>query len=255
MRNVLSVFRNTLRHRNLPVMMYKARLRLSHFERAQRKLRPEAVSWCRAHHEEFASFAGSVNSGLFRETQQFIEYLRARAQGIERTRGTPLWGGAHFALLYFLARLSHPVTVVETGVAFGWSSAAILAALDVNGGGELFSSDFPSIYEKNPESDIGLLVDTPLRKRWHLLLDGDRRNLKRIISTVSRIDFLHYDSDKSYTGREFAISVVKQKLSPNGILVFDDIGDNVHFRNYVIAHRAKFHVFEAANRYVGVIGL
>jgi hypothetical protein len=89
-------------------MLYKARLRLSRFERVQRELRPEALSWCRVHREEFGPFARSVSSVLFQETQQFVECLNARAKRIERTRGSTLFGGAHVALLYFLARLTHP---------------------------------------------------------------------------------------------------------------------------------------------------
>ena len=53
-----------------------------------------------------------------------------------------LGGGGNFILLYFLTRKFNKV-VVETGVAAGWSSLAILGAFEKNGEGKLYSSDFP----------------------------------------------------------------------------------------------------------------
>ncbi|MDN5698624.1 MAG: class I SAM-dependent methyltransferase [Rubrobacter sp.] len=46
---------------------------------------------------------------------------------------------------YLLCRLRKPEAVVETGVAHGVSSAFLLAALRVNGGGELHSVDLPPL--------------------------------------------------------------------------------------------------------------
>ena len=57
--------------------------------------------------------------------------------------------GGLYKLLYFPIRKIKPYTVVETGVAAGWTSLAILRALNKNGRGHLYSSDFPYFELKN----------------------------------------------------------------------------------------------------------
>ncbi len=88
-------------------------------------------------------------------------------------------------LLYVLVRLLKPDTVVETGVASGHSSAAILQALEDNGNkGKLFSIDLPSTgeqladgrsYTLSPKG-VGWAVPENLRYPWHLLL-GDAKDI------------------------------------------------------------------------------
>ena len=91
-----------------------------------------------------------------------------------------LGGGGNSPLLYFLVRSMRPRIVVETGVAAGFSSSAILTALKENGEGILYSSDFPYFRIKNPEKYIGLLVDEELKGNWTCLKQGDRFNLPEI---------------------------------------------------------------------------
>ena len=70
-----------------------------------------------------------------------------------------LGGGADYPLLYFLTRYLNPENVLETGVAAGFSSYAILSALQKNRKGTLYSSDFPYLRIKNPERYIGIVVE------------------------------------------------------------------------------------------------
>jgi hypothetical protein len=53
------------------------------------------------------------------------------------------------------------------------------------------------------------------------------------------------------SGREFAVSLVRQKLTPNGIIVMDDIHNDDWFKDYVTANDLPFAV--VAGRY-GIIG-
>ena len=161
-------------------------------------------------------------------------------------------GGVAYALLYFLVRQRRPEHVVETGVAAGWSSAAILAAMDRNGTGHLWSSDFPYFRQAGAADEIGVLVPGHLRKRWTLLIDGDEQNLPKIMAAVPRVDLFHYDSDKSLGGRKFALTTVQPKLAENGLVIFDDIQDNSHFRD--IAGPTAV-VFEERGKYLGITGL
>ena len=52
-------------------------------------------------------------------------------------------GASHIHLLYDCVRLSKAKKVIETGVAYGWSSLAILKALSLTKNGKLFSVDMP----------------------------------------------------------------------------------------------------------------
>lgn len=68
---------------------------------------------------------------------------------------------------------------------------------------------------------------------------------------MPQVDIFHYDSDKMRSGREFAISLVQEKLGPDGIMVMDDIQNDDWFKDYVTERRLPFAVIEG--RY-GIIG-
>ena len=144
-----------------------------------------------------------------------------------------------------------PKTVVETGVAAGFSSYSILEALSRNGGGKLFSSDFPYFRVKNPEKFIGYVVPDSLRTNWSLDIRGDEFAIPAICKNVDTIDMFHYDSDKSYSGRLFAIQQIQKKLSSNSIVLIDDIQDNLFFKNLMDYLRCEYQVFEFEGKYVG----
>jgi predicted O-methyltransferase YrrM len=144
---------------------------------------------------------------------------------------------------------------METGVAAGFSSRAILSALHQNGAGILWSSDFPLFRLEEPEQNIGVLVEPPLRNNWRLFLKGDRVNIPQILEQMQKVDFFHYDSDKSKSGREYAFQQVRGKLSDDAIVVFDDIQDNLHFKELVEFHGFRFKVFSHEEKWIGVIFL
>src|SRR5437762_3063066 len=115
--------------------------------------------------------------------------------------GAYTWGG--FAdVCYAICRLNRPTTVVETGVAFGWTTAFILAALDANGHGHLHSIDLPAFRPKAGEI-IGAVVPDRYRRRWTLRLGSQRTLLPDVLAEVKSVDFFHYDSDKTYQGMKW----------------------------------------------------
>ncbi len=162
-------------------------------------------------------------------------------------------GDADIILLYYLVRAFKPEVVLETGVAAGFSSASILEALKQNGGGILYSSDFPYLKMKNPEKYIGIMVED--RSDWNLYIRGDRKNIPKIVSQLKRIDLFHFDSDKSYQGREFVYKTIQKKLHDKSLLVFDDVSDNEFFIDYFgnsdfdyrILRRSRY-----SNKFVGI---
>ena len=161
-------------------------------------------------------------------------------------------------LLYFLIRKFKPACVLETGVASGWSSLAILQSLEKNNFGNLYSTDFPYFRLENPEKYIGFLVqDEALKKRWHLDISGDEIALPKISKLLgdTKIDLFHYDSDKNYSGRDFAIKTLRNNFSPNSIIIFDDIQDNLHFKDFVKSENLQYTVIEFKGKYVGITGV
>lgn len=192
---------------------------------------------------------------LWEEARLFSRGLKQRADGLLSRSRSRFGGGGFTELLHILVRIRQPKTVVETGVAAGWSSATILSAMRQNGGGQLWSSDFPYVTRtQNVTDEIGLLVPPELRANWHLSIDGDRANLPRILDAVETIDIFHYDSDKSHHSREWALNIVRPKLAPDAVLIFDDIQDNLHFRDFVTAEPQPYRVFAVGNKYVGLLG-
>lgn len=171
-------------------------------------------------------------------------------------------GGAAHDILYFYARHKQPQTVVETGVSAGWSSRAILDALYKNKKGILYSNDLP--YKERPSKNdsahldkeqIGILVDKKLEQRWKLHLGSDKENLPKIVSGVNAVDLFHYDSDKSYSGRNFAMEKVRPKLHASSVTIMDDISDNGFFRDFVQREDVEWEIIDSqtSGKKVGII--
>lgn len=211
----------------------------------------ENDAWLAEHSTTAAQLATRLDPALWEEAGRFDAALRDHALAVLGSIPHDLGGGGDHRFLYWLTRYRRPEVVVETGVAAGWSSRAFLSALRENGGGRLYSSDLPYFRLPDPDRLVGVLVEEPLRQNWTLLLEGDETNLPRILDQVRLVDIFHYDSDKMASGREFAVSLVSEKLSPDGVIVMDDIFNDDWFRTYVSTHALPFAVIE--QRY-GIIG-
>ena len=169
-----------------------------------------------------------------------------------------LGGGGNYILLYFLVRKLKPNTVVETGVAAGWSSLSILRALRKNGNGKLYSSDFPYFRLENPEQYIGYLAKNEVNKiNWFLDIRGDDVAIPEILKRIGNdsIDLIHYDSDKSYSGRDKVLKTLHPKINPKTIVIFDDIQDNLHFKDLTEKTKEDYCILEFKGKYVGILGV
>ena len=115
-------------------------------------------------------------------------------------------GQANIHLLYNCVRLMKPKYVIETGVAYGWSSLAILKALYEIGYGNLISVDMPYPL-KNNENYVGIVIPNYLKTKWKLIRKPDRPGIIEALNIANgKIDICHYDSDKSWWGRKICIS-------------------------------------------------
>lgn len=164
-----------------------------------------------------------------------------------------LGGAGALELLYLIILSKKPERVIETGVAYGWSSLAILAALDLNKKGNLVSVDMP--YPKMDVEDyVGIVVPENFRNRWTLIRRPDRNGILKALSKFdNEIDLCHYDSDKSYTGRKWANHILWKHLAEGGVFISDDIQDNIAFVEFCEEVNRKPYIIFCDEKYVGLI--
>jgi predicted O-methyltransferase YrrM len=247
----LALFRNMLHPRYALVIADKV---LSRAAERKHSIGSGAGPWAETEAVDAAAFAVGLSPHLWVEAEAFGRDFSETASAKLAHLEVKLGGGGHYPLLYFLTRLLRPEFVVETGVAAGFSSAAVLTALQMNGTGELWSSDLPYFRLDQPKKFVGYLVDGDLRDGWRLFVDGDRVNLPIIVSELSRIDLLHYDSDKSFRGRKFAMDLLLPLLAPTALVMMDDIQDNGYFQQLVAQRCWNYLVVSFAGKFVGLTG-
>jgi predicted O-methyltransferase YrrM len=170
-----------------------------------------------------------------------------------KAAGVIMGGEADINLLFNIVSITKSQKIIETGVAFGWSSMAILLAQKNIPNSYLYSIDMP--YPKdNNESYVGLVIPEDLKSNWKLIREPDRNGLKKVLSRIEgNIDMFHYDSDKSYEGRKYSYNLIWPKLKKGGILISDDIEDNSYFMKFTKEKNVRFSVINSNNKYVGII--
>lgn len=254
LRTFRNLARNAVRPGYLPVLVRKAFRRLVNAV-SWRPGEAEIRAWCRASATAggWEEWAAARDPDLTQEASAYAARLDREARRLLERAGVSFDGAGSYPLLHFLVLWSRPRVVVETGVAVGYTSRAVLDALRRNGAGRLYSSDFPYFRRRRPEEMIGLLVPDELRDAWDLHLRGDRANLDRILDRVQRVDLFHYDSDKSYQGRRAAVERVRPYLGEGGLLVMDDISDDGFFRDLVTGADLAYDILPFEGRYVGIV--
>jgi predicted O-methyltransferase YrrM len=142
--------------------------------------------------------------------------------------------------------------IVETGVAYGWSSLALLLAIRDTPGANLLSVDLPYLTMRNDDW-VGLAVPSDLTAQWRLFRMADREGLPKAIKLARTIDLAHYDSDKSREGRLFAYDLIWRALRSGGVLVSDDIGDNLAFKKFSQRAERVPIVLKQGRKYQGIL--
>ena len=246
--------RNAFRPGYLSVMASKLASRVTDRPHAARER--DAIAWAAARAHTADDLARAIDPKLWEEAKELAVRLESAGRDqLAVLEEDPHQGAGHAALLYFVVRVAEVEVAVETGVALGFSTAAILSAMRANGRGHLYSSDFPAFRHRDPERHVGCLVDDNLRDRWTLDLRGDRKALERIVQLVDRIDLFHYDSDKTYRARERALRRVEPMLAPDAVVIMDDVQDNLFFRDHVAARGVESEVVDYEGKYLGIVGL
>jgi predicted O-methyltransferase YrrM len=160
-------------------------------------------------------------------------------------------GPGDLDLLYHLAEHISANKVIETGVAYGWSSLALLLSLKKRNG-ILVSTDL-SYPGMDNEPYVGCVVPEELRDKWKLLRGADRQRIPEAIRFVGTIDLCHYDSDKSYAGRMWTYPRLWEALRTGGIFISDDIGDNMGFACFAHSVAVEPVIVHTSGKYVGIL--
>lgn len=138
--------------------------------------------------------------------------------------GAPDASTALVEFLYAYCRITRPQLVLEVGVAHGFTSTAILRALEVNGSGRLYSIDLPHLHPR-AEKHIGRAVDQELRSRWTLLLGPSSELIPKVARRlVQSVDVAVHDGAHTLRGQLTDYRQLWASLKPGGILISDDAG-------------------------------
>lgn len=192
-------------------------------------------------------------TGMSGAPPQLPPELLSEAESLAAKSKVKMGGPGDLDLLHAAVALSGAKKVVETGVAYGWSSLAVLHALHGREGAKLVSVDMP--YPKmGNEAFVGVVVPERLRSPWTIVREPDRRGLEKAIALQGgSIDLCHYDSDKSWYGREYGYPLLWDALKSGGVFISDDIQDNMAFAEFVGRLALPFAVTASHNKFVGIV--
>lgn len=211
----------------------------------------KALVWCRS---IAVSQAEAVTKLGFQNPPSVKDLFPSEfefAENAERQCPVKMGGAGALELIYYLAEYTKARHVLETGVAYGWSSLAALLSLQ-HRDGALYSSDMPYLGKDN-DRFVGCVVPEKLRKNWKLFRLADRESLPKIFGEQKSFDFIHYDSDKSYHGRMWAYPLLWQHLRQGGVLMSDDIMDNSAFMDYCVQNNLKPVVVAFDGKFAGYL--
>ena len=217
--------------------------------------------------EKLAAFLDTDPAGLkayyqeILDDEAFLTAINQRLQTVRRewgfTKGifyrdsvnSADWFAFERVLIYVLLRHLKPRTCLETGVYYGGNTAFLLAALNRNAQGRLISIDLPDStirrdagkvdHARHPlvgDSELydaalkpGFIIPDYLKERW-TFVEGD--SLAEIPKRAETFDFYMHDSDHSMGFLGAEITAARPRLSPQGVVVVDDIDWSNGFYKY-----------------------
>ena len=211
-----------------------------------------ANAWCSQRAVGTQSAIAAITSSKEFESfdTQFAGILE-QSEKIAATCPVKMGGRGNLDLLYQLTEYIQARRVIETGVAYGWSSLAFLLSLK-NRNGFLVSTDLPYAGLNN-EDFVGCVVPEELHNYWMLLRGLDRQRVPEAIKLVGTMDLCHYDSDKSYSGRMWTYPRLWSALRSGGIFISDDIGDNMGFADFADKVAIKPVIVHSGGKYMGIL--
>lgn len=160
-------------------------------------------------------------------------------------------------LIYVVCRALEPDTVLETGVAYGVTSAAVLAALQKNGNGVLHSIDLPPLGDGATLPLIGCMIPPGLKGRWCLHLGSSKRVLWRLLAGhARRVGVFIHDSADIYRVQQMELRAVWPHLAPSFAIIANGIHSTPAFAEFVEEkHVQHWHAIRRSENPGYLIGL
>lgn len=214
--------------------------------------RLEAETWCKQNSSDSQSTLEQMFPGIKIVTELESVFPEEFAYAREKVKNTPyeMGGQGNTTLLYNLCEYISAKYVMETGVAYGWSSLSILLSLKKRPDSLLISTDMP--YAKMGNDDyVGTVVSPKLKSQWKLIRESDISGLPKAFKEIPYLDVTHYDSDKSYLGRMLSYPKLYHKLRKGGVFISDDINDNLAFKHFCETYNQSPVIINFENRFVG----
>ena len=151
-----------------------------------------------------------------------------------------------FILLYSLIKANNSKLIIETGVANGITTNAIMKALEESGaGGELHSFDVL------PETNKAYLGDG--NWNFHLLKGKNTHNqIKSVVNSLPKVDVWVHDSNHGYRWQKFEYLLALSVLNKNGILISDDIDASSAWGELAKTHFRKSYVIFDSRKFIGI---
>jgi predicted O-methyltransferase YrrM len=191
----------------------------------------ETVGWKSALNDletRFGNVAEILEEPALQELEESTRHLLADIRHGDTF--TPYWAADSLMarLCYLACRLTSPEIVVETGVAYGVSSAFMLRAMQENGHGTLFSVDLPPL-RRRYERFWGIAVPNELRGRWRLCRGISARVLPRLLNENATVDLFVHDSLHTHRNMRREFDAVWPHLREGALLLADDVERNRAF--------------------------
>lgn len=211
--------------------------------------------------EKTLNWASSLAVSQEKAIEQLFRFsnldFRARFAGVlensqqkESECPIKMGGPGALELIYYACEFTNAKSVVETGVAYGWSSLASLLSISKRNG-ILYSSDMPYLGQDG-DIYVGYVVPENFKQYWKLFRFADKESLPKIFVEANEIDVVHYDSDKAYDGMSWAYKELYARLRKGGVFISDDINDNSAFQDFCEANHLEPTIISFEGKYIGV---
>ncbi len=185
-------------------------------------------------------------SNFFEEKKSYFLSAKLKEKKLKYKMG----GMAHLNLIYNLNKHFLPKNILETGVAFGWSTLVFILSKHKNSNLTCIDLSYPT---KSSNKLVGGALPANFKKKFKLYEGVDFKYLEFFYEKKLFFDFIHYDSDKSYNGRKKNYKLIWKILSKRGCFISDDISDNSAFYEFVIFNKLNYHILKFKDKYVGVV--
>lgn len=185
-------------------------------------------------------------SNFFEEKKSYFLSAKLKEKKLKYKMG----GMAHLNLIYNLTKHFLPKNILETGVAFGWSTLVFILSKNHNSNLTCIDLSYPT---KSSNKLVGGALPANFKNKLKLYEGVDYKYLKFLNEKKKFFDFIHYDSDKSYNGRKKNYKIIWKILNKNGCFISDDISDNSAFYEFVKINKLNYYILQFKDKYVGVV--